>query len=259
MSRRASNAERSRARRLRSRADLSPADRAWLEAYDAERAAARSSTNAAPKVGPPPPPKAAAPPPAPPSSSPAFVVEPDEHERTEDEEEVEIPERLFFAAGEDDREDDREDEDDTHEPDAVHCPLGPDCPACSAASRRGAQRCTVTGRLVWPPMTEKQARSQATAVLGGMGWAISRYRSWRLQQRVPFVLPTEDERAELAEALDEIQRRHASWLAFGAEFTALLSALGRYGVRAATAPADPPPAPDTRQEAGDTRQEAGDT
>src|SRR5690606_8368605 len=51
----ATAAERSRARRLRARADLSAPDRAWLEAYEAERRAYEAERRGAP---PPPPPKA---------------------------------------------------------------------------------------------------------------------------------------------------------------------------------------------------------
>src|SRR5690606_5725467 len=100
----------------------------------------------------------------------------------------------------------------------------------------GARRCPRTDRLVWPPMSERQARAQASAILGVVGLAIKKGREWRSGKAAPFVLPSEEERSSMAEALAEIQRTHASWLAFGAEFTALGSALGRYAVRAATAP-----------------------
>lgn len=99
------------------------------------------------------------------------------------------------------------------------------CSACRGT--KGAQRCAVTGKLVWPPMTEGGSQMLATALLLGLSALARMFR-----KDGKTVMPTNRERDDLALALKEVAERRASWLGAGDDLGALLFFAWRYGQRA---------------------------
>lgn len=224
----ATSAERKRASVLRRRADLSRADRAWLDAYDAERGRAPIVTRQAP----------AAPAPAP-SAPAAPPVSMDDFE-LEDLSPLPAPPRVTHAgidagigAG--------------HAAEIVtaSCPLGPDCPDCRAA--RGVPQCATTGRRQYPRMTKRQAEGICGMLLQGLEW----FARWRGRD----VRYDDADVARLADAVSEVVYRRFSVLStYGDDVIGLVwvgSVLAGRAIRAPRIRALPAPAPPAPRAAPD--------
>jgi hypothetical protein len=111
----------------------------------------------------------------------------------------------------------------------ARCPCGPDCSGCKGAI--GSSICVTTGKRVFPRMSAKEARGFASMVLGAIGAALKYARPDRR-----WVMPTEAEINELAEALVEILYRHINIAGAVAHFSAAAYVLGKFSVRAFTEP-----------------------
>lgn len=98
----------------------------------------------------------------------------------------------------------------------------PDCPACRGAV--GGRVCSVTGRRVWPKMSDAGARAQANVVLGLVRMGVT------LTVGESPDKPTKEQIGKMADAIQEISYRRASWLGAFDDLFMAAEALGDYGV-----------------------------
>lgn len=239
--RNATSAERTKAtrlRRLRSAGTIGGPDRAWLDAYESERAA-RKSIGVAP------------------ASTSGF--DPDgggidtrapnpQHEKL-----VPIfvdPEVRPPHDGDDEHEDDGYDErehdddddgdDDDGRPSKPQCPIEHDpafpngCPACRGF--KGGKICGPTGRRVFPPMDDDGAEGFASFILTLIGAAVKFFRDDRR-----FIPPTAEEKRRFARALKKIaaRREWAMWMGAIDDLVGAARSIGGYGARALNEPSRP--------------------
>lgn len=110
----------------------------------------------------------------------------------------------------------------------------PDCPACRAAT--GPATCGVTGRRVWPPMSEAGAEGLARILLGLIGVVA------RVVRKEPVPPPTDRDVKQVARALREVALRRASWVGAFDDLIALGAGVTMYTRRALTEKASDAPA-----------------
>lgn len=114
----------------------------------------------------------------------------------------------------------------THDPNAQATTCGvPGCPAC--AGNLGARRCVATGKLVFKPMKPAAARMLAAGILMGVSIVVRFIRKDKL-----VVIPNSKEVEDLGDAILDIQQNHFTWIGAGSEFWSFLVAIGQFGKRA---------------------------
>jgi len=102
-----------------------------------------------------------------------------------------------------------------------------DCPRCTGMN--GVQACGITGKPVYPRMTEDGARGMAGALLGLLTFAA---RLWGRE----LAPPPQAEIDQLGRALAEVAYRRAGWASGWDDLFALTFALGGFALRVRAAP-----------------------
>jgi hypothetical protein len=223
----ASNADRSRAKRIRAKGGrVTPAERAWLHRYEDERKhdKMRSQTVAsAPPPTPTPDVAQAEVPPAPQISEPTTPAGDVPIPEAKEEIAPEVP----AAAGEPPPGPDQPGE-------AIHAITVPanTCgdPDCPCSLMEGTRVCKATGRRVWPKMDAKTGEHLARGVMTGLGRLIC-FVCRLFGKMIEFVEPTDAECKYLGDAIVVVQHRRLNGAGQYGDLLMLAMGIGGYGMR----------------------------
>ena len=223
---------RTRAHRIRRKGPrATPAERKWLESYEASKGKRGAVAVSEPVPASAPPASASAilpepgPPPVPPGHAPVQFPEPDD----DDDDDDRPPAKP--ADGPAPR---PEPGHATHAVAAEGEPVptcgDPSCPQCSKTV--GGRLCTATGKIVWNPIDDDAARGLARGLLAAVTLLVKMVR-----KDSAWIPPTDAEVSQMGRALQKMTYRRINSIGAIDDIVMFVSALGMYGHRAMMTPA----------------------